>query len=255
MNFNGKQNIALLNSLSEILVRHDFLFIGVDKSRTDIATWEKKLTPTLSATMMVTLSSTLSPDLWSIEPLIILYSSFAAEKSNYLGLDRDCSPVTDRWIEPDSVPIMRLFPAHYRCQDKLEIKYPVLEGRPDNLAFLAQEFSDVYDEYALPVLTNFSNSLSAAEFLLTSSSLYKTRRLSTVRPRYDLLREPIYAAILFLEAGEFQRSLDLLKRWDTCEEMFDPSFTAQYKRSLVCQIKKLIPYFESQLSKRSVRSP
>lgn len=245
LNFKGKINKYLLDSLNKFVVGRGFKNAVVNYELPNIAIWEKNISETLIAAIYVTLNVALGPNIWSIEPLIIVSSSFVAEQSNNLQLDRDCCLITDDWKEQTSCQVLQFSPAHIRWQEDWGVKYPTLKGRAETLSEMIQEFSSVFDQYVEPILSEMTNPLSVAEFQLRATVDFKSTCLPIVQPRYNVVGEYISTALLFLEAGKPERGLALLEKAVREKQTIGNLMRENYVKQLYCRINKLIIYFKS----------
>lgn len=250
LNFKNKVNKALFDRLDNFLVLKGFDNAVINlSSRSDIARWKKDLNGSLIAVISITLNPALDPDIWSIEPLVIIESSFVAGQSNNLRLERDCCSITSSWKEPTSHQVLRFLPAHIRWQQDWGIKYPTLKGRPEMLSEMIQEFSNVFDQYVEPILSEMTSPLAVAEFQLRAAVDFKSTRLPIVQPRYKVMAEYISTALLFLEAEKPERGLSLLEKAVEEKQTIISTMSEHNAIKLYCKIEKLINYFKSMKNK------
>lgn len=222
MSFNSKGNKPLFAVLDSILAQYGFKFAPQDApARPDIAVWEKLLGPTLKATISITLNPALSPDTWSLTPVVLIDSAYVACWSNTLRLHRDFCRVMPDYQDPGYLQVLRFFPAHIRWQDRLDLEFPSLHGRQGTIDSLRDEFTDVYEHYAKPVLDQIRAPLALAEFQLRAETEFPATRIKWNESRYMVSNPYISTALLFDEAGQTSRAVSFLEQ--AREKLLRPS--------------------------------
>ncbi|MFM9437292.1 hypothetical protein ACFDR9_004379 [Janthinobacterium sp. CG_23.3] len=191
------------------------------------------------------MSVAVTPDTWSIEPLVIIRSKYVAEMSNKLLLERSCCSLSDAWIEPASAIILRFLPAHLRWQENYALKYPTLDGRLETLPSMADEFIEVFERYVEPILSDIGNPYDLAQFQLQALTGLRSSRLTVEQPRYNVYREYISTAILFYEAGRLDLAIDLLAEVQKEKISLSIAMRDGYADQLYCQVDKLMKFFLS----------
>ncbi|MBC3863046.1 hypothetical protein H8K32_13120 [Undibacterium jejuense] len=247
MNFKEKQNLPLFNMLSDVMSSYDFINLNIDKATPDLVTWDKDLSSTLRTTMFITLYPTLAPDHWSIVSKMFIYSSYAADLALQLGLD-DCSLPTNDWPKQSAVPILGFSPSGIRWEENSNLKDLAIQGNNYTLAHIREELIDVYDHYAAPILEIFGTVSGAANFLLNSPSLYKTKRFPVSRPRYALPQFPVWTAVLLIENGEFKVAMNVLEKWKNNEGNDQTFLATEYGRRINYKVEKLILFLNGKLN-------
>lgn len=235
--FKSAENRPLYVALNDVMMQRGFTPNAI-ASNSDSATWDKALSETLSVWVSITLSRTLPPDTWSIEPGVMVDSRFVAEHSARLRLDRDCWAKPDDWIEPAKLQILRFFPGKLRWQDDPLLKVKVFKGRPETLDDLRGEIAAVFDTYVQPVLSQMSTALGAAEFHEKASSGFLSKR-GPVEAIYKVTNPYISTALLFVEAGRNDRALAVLERTKQEKATIEASSFPEAARALFCKIEKL----------------
>lgn len=208
--FKSAENRPLYVALNDVMMQRGFTPNAIERN-SDSATWEKALNETLSVWVSITLSRTLPPDTWSIEPGVMIDSRFVAEQSARLRLDRDCFAKPDDRVAPSKLQILRFFPGKLRWQDDPQQKFKVFEGRPETLDDLRGQIAAAFDTYVQPVLAQMSTALGAAEFHENAVSGFLSKR-GPAEPIYKVTNPYISTALLFVEAGRNDRALAVLER-------------------------------------------
>jgi hypothetical protein len=231
ISYTNKANKPLLDMLNAVCMEQGFAFAPEgDSDRPDIAAWQKPLGPTLRAEMSITLSSAVAPNTWSLEPIVMIDSAYAAEWYNRLRLYRDFYPVASDFRDEAFLQVLRFFPAHIRWQERLDLQFPTLKGRIETIGDLKDEFINVCEHYVAPVLAQLGNPLAVAEFQLLAQTGLRSTRLKREEPRYSVSNPTISTALLFDEAGETARAVGYLEQ--TRDELShrwagrDPAMTA-----------------------------
>lgn len=203
--------------------------LGRRPRSTQITVWRKALAPTLEAELSVSLNPALAPDTWSLEPMVMINSTYVGHWDNQLRLYRDFYPVVLPYEDSESRQVLRYSPAHIRWQERLDLEVPTLKGRLETIDCLREDFADVYEHYIMPMLGQFRTPLMLAEFQLRSETEFRSTRLSWDEPRYKVSTPYISTALLFDEAGETARAVAFLEQ--TIEELSrvwvteDPAWT------------------------------
>lgn len=211
--FTSKANKPLFAMLDSLLAQYGFKFEPQDApGRPDIAEWEKPLGPTLKAAISINLSSALPPNTWSLDPIIMIDSAYVAHWYNTLRLGRDFYPAGFDYVDSDYLQALRFFPAHIRWQERFDLEFPTLKARQDTIGSLKDEFTDVYEHYALPVLERIGDPLALAEFQLRAETEFRATRIKWDEARYMVSNPYISTALLFDEAGQTARAVSFLEQ-------------------------------------------
>lgn len=247
--FTSKANKPLFALLDSLLAQYGFEFEPQDApARPDIAVWKKPLGPTLKAAISIILNSTLPPNTWSLDPVVMIDSAYVASWYNTLRLYRDFSRVASDYEDPTYLQVLRYYPAHIRWQERPDLEFPTLKGRQDTLDSVKDEFTDVLEHYAMPVLERMGDSLALAEFQVRAETEFRATRITWDEPRYVVGRPYISTALLFDEAGQTNRAISFLERaheeWSRRSPVSDPAVT---KRTLG-QFDRLLEHLRQKAS-------
>lgn len=243
INFRSKKNLPFFKMLDEVITSYGYEKGVIDSSRVDTATWTMPLSNTIIAKMMITIQPALSPDTWSIQPLILIESAYARNTEVSLNMDMCSSknPMFD-YSQLLTRSMMALYPAHEYWQDNPEVVYAALHGSQETLSQMRELFVEIYDEYAAPVLKICSTPSGLAEFMLNSPLLYREKRTQADLPRYKIFHHPLTTSMLLMEANQAQQALSLLEEWERAEGSCPEVLSDAFGRMMSCKIKKLLQY-------------
>ena len=236
--FKSAQNKPLYGALNAIMAARGFKPEG-EASSPEWAGWEKPVGASLLVSINISLGSTLPPDTWSIDPMVIIDSRYVAEQSARLRLDRDCWRKPDDWVEPEAIQILRFLPGYLRWQDDPSLTVKVFKGRPETLQQLSDVISAVFDQYVQPVLDQMETPAGAAQFHENAIDGNLAKR-GWVQPSYSATNPYVATALLWMEAGCPERALAILEGAIEQKAAIQSEFNAEYCDALFCKINKLI---------------
>ena len=235
--FKSASNKPLYISLNAVMEARGF--VPQPACSPDWVGWEKPLGASTTATISVFLTSTLPPDTWSIDPMVLIDSRYVAQQSARLRLDRDCWSKPDDWVEPEVIQILRFLPGYLRWQDDPSLSVKVFRSRPETLQQLSEEICAVFDRYVQPVLDQMETPAGAAEFHENAIHGNLAKR-GWVQPSYSATNPYVATALLWMESGCPERALTILEGAIEQKAAIQGEFSAEYCDALFCKINKLI---------------
>ncbi|MET0855230.1 MAG: hypothetical protein ABWY27_00655 [Telluria sp.] len=213
INYTSEASEPLLTMLNRLFAQYGFESAPRISSDTpDIAVWQKSLGPTLKAELSMTLHPALPPNVWSLDPMVLVDSAYVGYWYNKLRLYRDFYPVMSEQADDEYLQVLRYSPAHIRWQERLDLEVHALKGRPETIDQLRDDFTDVFERYVIPLLERFRDPLVLAEFQLRAETEFRSTRISWDEPRYKVSNPYISTALLFDEAGETARAITFLEQ-------------------------------------------
>ncbi len=236
----SKEYGRLLEALDYCLVALDFHFVKPAKgAHKDFFSWEKSLSETLRTTVLFSLSEAMEPDRWSVDPIVLVESSYVADKYKEIGLFRGG---TSSVIIPSHMQVLQIRPAHVRWQENFEIKYSILNANENSLNEFQNVFNDAMKNYALPILDKLKSPLALANFQLQAKSIMSTR-LPHPQPRYRVIGEYISTALLMIESGNSDLALIFLHEVVDKKSEIEKEVNHIYFDQLFWQIEKLMEFY------------
>lgn len=247
MNFSSAENRPLLEMLASVLAPYDFLPANPKRDAPkDHARWTVKPGPTLQAVVSVILNPASAPNSWSIEPIVMLASSYVGRYLRPLR-PQPGQAGTSGAGDQEYAQVLRFFPAHLRWQDNAGLEYPTIKGNAGSLGKMREEFVEVYASYMAPILEQLTSPVCVAEFQIRAMTEFKSARLSWEEPRYKVSNEYVSTALLFLEDGQGERGLALLEEVKRNRSSILASKGLAYTERLFGEIDELIPHFRGDV--------